>query len=674
MGKRVTVAGYYGFGNVGDEAVLTAMLRDIRQLCPAVDFVVLSEDPQRTSSLYDVQSVCWRDLKAVLTAIEESDMLIVGGGGLYNSYLDYVPEELLSPGSSSFSVFVFGLPLLAAFLGKICMIYAVGASYVNSDSAKKHICLSLETAALVTVRDDGSKSVFESLGYQVERVQVTSDPAFGLVNASSERVKDILAAEGILLTRPVVAVVMRNWAFCANPERWEREVAGALTQFAEEQNASVLFLPFQRSSDTPFDLSNDASVIGRIKGQMGLTTNVYVLSGTYSSAEISAILANCDLVLGMRLHSVILAIKNAVPFVALSYEPKVSNVLRMAGLEDYGLELSSLTGDTLGRALRAAYEDHEGIRARLSQAAAELRQRAFENAHLAARLLYDGVPVIHRLFESELGVFLQQFSLKQTELLLQEREKTTLLQTDVLSFSRAVRSLVDNQQFAAALALTEHLLSEHPTHSEWNYLAAFSLHMQGRDMEKALRHYCLALDEGFDEFWVRYNRGVLFTSLGDLPQARADLERAVDLNPGHDGARAACQAVRRTMALRPAELQAQVEGYQAQVGGLQTQVGGLQTQVRDLQGQVGDLQAQLADRESMILSLQQEKSRLADRLQALESLLAGREDTIASLTSQLTSIYESRSWRLVARIETSLRKARGIPISVTSIFDRGRLP
>ena len=63
-----------------------------------------------------------------------------------------------------------------------------------------------------------------------------------------------------------------------------------------------------------------------------------------------------------------------------------------------------------------------------------------------------------------------------------------------------------------------------------------SLHNLQTNLIEALNRYDLALEYGFDEFWVRYNRGSLHAQLGNIEEARTDLERATELNPEHKDA------------------------------------------------------------------------------------------------------------------------------------------
>jgi tetratricopeptide (TPR) repeat protein len=69
-----------------------------------------------------------------------------------------------------------------------------------------------------------------------------------------------------------------------------------------------------------------------------------------------------------------------------------------------------------------------------------------------------------------------------------------------------------------------------------HYCLAFSFHRCGESQD-ALLHYDKALEAGFDEFWIRYNRGVIFAKLGAKTKAKAELSRASELDPAHDGPR-----------------------------------------------------------------------------------------------------------------------------------------
>jgi|GEM_PF-1749686 len=100
-----------------------------------------------------------------------------------------------------------------------------------------------------------------------------------------------------------------------------------------------------------------------------------------------------------------------------------------------------------------------------------------------------------------------------------------------------VRTLIQENEFDEAHTLLQTLITEHPDHPEVNYLLAFCLHMKRTDLQNAIWFYTQALERGFDEFWVRYNRGSLLLLLGELYEGYQDLQRAFELDSTHPGLR-----------------------------------------------------------------------------------------------------------------------------------------
>src|SRR5438105_835314 len=117
---NILIAGYYGFGNVGDELILSSILMEIGKRYPSSRITVLSADPERTHRFHGVSSVRrWSPL-AVVRAIWKADVLVVGGGGL-----------LQDQTSSRSLAYYLGLVALARLLVCPVVFYALGVESVG---------------------------------------------------------------------------------------------------------------------------------------------------------------------------------------------------------------------------------------------------------------------------------------------------------------------------------------------------------------------------------------------------------------------------------------------------------------------------------------------------------------------------------------------------------------
>ncbi|MBP7868808.1 MAG: polysaccharide pyruvyl transferase CsaB, partial [Firmicutes bacterium] len=79
---RVVVSGYHGLGNMGDEAVLAALVQHMKAVAPGVECVALSGDPARTSSVYGIRAIPRTSVAAVVRELGRADLFVSGGGSL----------------------------------------------------------------------------------------------------------------------------------------------------------------------------------------------------------------------------------------------------------------------------------------------------------------------------------------------------------------------------------------------------------------------------------------------------------------------------------------------------------------------------------------------------------------------------------------------------------------
>ena len=383
----IVISGYYGFNNIGDEAILMAILQEFRRELPKAQFYVLTGDPLATELMHHgVRGIDRLDLEQVMESIAEADLVIQGGGGLYHDYYEFSPTDLLHNPPRSIGLYG-SVPLMAAMLSKPCMMYAQGIGPLFTDEAKRFVNLVCQAFDIITVRDEESHNLLKEIGVRTH-ISVTADPAFRLVPSSRERVREILEENQCLAEvseNSILGVCVRPWRWTANPEMWEAAVATALDMFLENyRSVSVLFVPFQLNHPAGED---DLNIANRIRSRMRHPDRTFTIERLYRPDEILGVIRECSMILGMRLHALIFAAIAGKPIVSLAYDPKVSRLMRRLGCQDLNIELANCTAEVLFCMLERGWCNKNEIEKRVRINAQKLAKLAGHNTDVALQLL-----------------------------------------------------------------------------------------------------------------------------------------------------------------------------------------------------------------------------------------------------------------------------------------------
>ena len=364
---RFLICGYYGFGNTGDEAILHVLLKGLRNRSEAAEIIVAAGDPDAVRAEHGVEALQWQDIPGLIEAARSADLMVLGGGGLFQDYWGCHPEHILTPHHGSITYWA-GFALLARITGTPLGIHGVGVGPLESEAARRYTRLAFEQAGTAGVRDRASLDLLAEIGLDPAAVTLAADPVWLLDPASQDAVADILEAESIPTAGALrIAVAIRPWG---DDEKTLGELAAALDRFAEEEDADVLFVPFHRSRLTH---ENDAHAASRVAARMQHIDRTAILRGEYTPQETLAVIGSADLVIGMRLHSLIFAALAEAPAVAISYDPKVRRVMEELGLTDRVLELTA-GSQAIVETARLARKRHNP--AALGAAVEDMRARA----------------------------------------------------------------------------------------------------------------------------------------------------------------------------------------------------------------------------------------------------------------------------------------------------------
>lgn len=91
-----------------------------------------------------------------------------------------------------------------------------------------------------------------------------------------------------------------------------------------------------------FGKQNDAEYFEYLKRKSSQQEKIVIIPDHFDSDMQQLIVSKADFVISARYHSIIFAIRNTIPFTALSYEHKVESTLDLLGLKDRSINLMDL--------------------------------------------------------------------------------------------------------------------------------------------------------------------------------------------------------------------------------------------------------------------------------------------------------------------------------------------
>lgn len=384
--RRIVVAGWYGHGNVGDEAILEAMLHGLRgAMGGGVECVVLSGRPRVAAALHGVAAVALHGLRSIiprLRAIRHADLFILGGGGFLADWQPEAPRTWLAA------------PRLACALGTTVMAYGIGAGPFLTAAGRQRVRRAIARFGAVTVRDATSAAWLAKAGVD-GAVEVTADPAVGLVPVAGAQLAAVLSELGMVRGAPRIVWTLaplydREDLWPGMRERRERYVAAcrAMLRWAfEETDAELVLWPFHRERDESFQrtLLDGPRNGGRVR----------VVTRAMAPSQVAGVLGCSDLVVGTRLHGAILAAVAGTPPVAIAYHHKVRDFMAQLGLPDLTLhagdgtvyDAADVDPEHAVDVLRRAWKDRADLAVHVRRRMVALRHRERRNAAAAAGLL-----------------------------------------------------------------------------------------------------------------------------------------------------------------------------------------------------------------------------------------------------------------------------------------------
>lgn len=377
---KILLIGWFGAGNMGDEAILVSEILAFASRIEKPEFHIISFDPERTGKMTEgiaevgkirrigsKGEVAGTEIRGILRSFREADIVVIGGGGIFQDLYNAYPIP-----------FFTAMAFLSRWNRKRLALYCVGIGPVRRSWGKKLCRYAADSAEFVSVRDPESMSLLREYGVS-KAIHLSADPVFLLEPVRNGRTEQVTGTFPPREQGPVVGVCVQDLLPWSDANR--RILASVLDDLAAGKGARIVFLPFGAYRDRWFGRGYrgdtiDLAATKRISGLM--KTGSVVIPDGLKPQELLAVMQRMDLVITMRLHGAIMGFAAGVPVIALTYaeESKIRNLMKRLGQEESLFDVRSLSEEKLAESVGKALSGRTEIRSSLSAAVDSLRFQA----------------------------------------------------------------------------------------------------------------------------------------------------------------------------------------------------------------------------------------------------------------------------------------------------------
>jgi polysaccharide pyruvyl transferase WcaK-like protein len=439
--KKILVTDHYPL-NKGIAAILTTALNSLQKYIPDANFTVLSYFPETTRTPFPAK--VFHEILTIYPTKKPTKKLLAMGkvllvltttmiwalcrrinaslADLFIKISDAEKLEILreyaeadivvsvggildpSGGSTGYGALsqLYSIFLAKILLKKPVVMYA----YSILEKEKAHIVykmlanFTLNKVDLITTRDKTSIENLRKLGVTKPPIYATADPAIVLCPEKKANIEKILTREGITKEKPLIGVTVSDfftyyslqyhYPGSSDPyiqhKKYMRTLAQVADYVIDKLDAFVIFVPMEMNlagftvDDRPF--------IQKIVKMMEHEENFKTILGDYTPEELEGIFAQMDLLIGTRMHSLLLAAAVYTPLIAIAYESKVRAFMERINQRKWVCNLQGIDANEIRTMIDELWPVRRHVSRDIETQVKVLQTDALISAKMIAKILY----------------------------------------------------------------------------------------------------------------------------------------------------------------------------------------------------------------------------------------------------------------------------------------------
>ena len=361
---KIGIWGYYGFDNLGDDLILDTLLSWIRDIDNTAEVSVFIKKEERDQILEknNIQGQKARTIKTALKfALEEADLFIIGGGGIFPSW------------TSSRLMFYSLIALIMKIRKKKCICLGVGVEEKNLLRKSNRFWLEFLTRMVNR--------------FTVRELQLRENEKIKPIKSE----KNIQPTADIVFSRSVNKLQQENKRFNIfladifdifpdlDKETFQEEMMEVIRKIIN-MGYDVYMIPFTNTKDQKF---ND-EICEKVN-----SVRCHSIKYSKDLNEMTEEIAKGHFSLCMRFHAIVLSVIYEIPMCSISYGDKSSKLMDRINMKKYNMDFGdnnglqknyiNLNAQDIMEKIHMMLENEKSIHANLTEQCQKLKKESLEN-------------------------------------------------------------------------------------------------------------------------------------------------------------------------------------------------------------------------------------------------------------------------------------------------------
>lgn len=283
---KILIVGYYGSDNAGDEMLLRATKKLLNKIYETPEITAITYNIKDTKEKHNINGISRNKYKDIFKGIKNADIVVGGGGSMLQNIT-----------SNRSLIYYLSILKISKLMGKKVVLLGNGIGPLKNKIAIKNTIKILNSLDGVVLRDEESFEFLKSKG--LKNIELGNDLVFSLDFNANNQVED-----------KKIVFNIRKWSY---GDGFLLNITNFI-KYLSDEGFKVSLVSFQKG--------NDDVVLKEIEKNIN-SSNVKFID-TDTDEELIEEIASGKVFIGMRLHGLIFSSLVNVPFIALSYDPKVS--------------------------------------------------------------------------------------------------------------------------------------------------------------------------------------------------------------------------------------------------------------------------------------------------------------------------------------------------------------